>query len=135
MKKFIFVFLFLSPLITLALDDRSGNLPPRDPALGPSSISYKIDIPPPLKFCENKADCTLPKLITVLIDSIVIPIGSVIAVLMIMYAGFLYVTARGDPTRIKEAHDALLYAIIGAAILLGAKLLAAAIEGTITQLK
>ena len=54
---------------------------------------------------------------------------------MVMWAGFKYVTARGDTTQIKEARDALLYAVIGAAILLGARILSDAIGRTIEQLK
>lgn len=78
---------------------------------------------------------TIPGLINTIIDDILIPVGSVIAVLMVMWAGFKYVTARGDTTQIKEARDALLGAVIGAAILLGARILSDAIGRTIDQLK
>ncbi len=73
--------------------------------------------------------------IKTIINEILIPIGGVVAVLMIMYAGFLYVTARGNPAQISKAHDALLYGAIGAAILLGAWVIAGAIEGTVNELK
>ena len=36
---------------------------------------------------------------------------------------------------IKKAHDALLYAVIGAAILLGAWIISEAIQGTINSLR
>ena len=65
----------------------------------------------------------------------ILPIGGVIAVLMIMYAGFLFVTAGGEPAKITKAKDALLYAAIGAAILLGAWVISEAIGGTIKELK
>lgn len=51
--------------------------------------------------------------------SIFIVIATPIIVLYIIYAGFLYVTARGNPTKIQEATTALTYAIIGGVILLG----------------
>jgi hypothetical protein len=54
---------------------------------------------------------------------------------MIMYAGFKYVTARGDSTKIKEATTALTYAAIGAAVLLGAWVISQAIQGTINQFR
>jgi len=62
-------------------------------------------------------------------------VGTAVAVVMIIYAGFLYVTAGGNETQIKKAHDALLWAVIGAAILLGAYIISQAIQGTISQLQ
>ena len=136
MKKII-PFLFIlslsfSPIVSLA--QQGGPTGPQGGPTGGTPIDYKITIPSPLKICPG-ANCSIPNLITVLIDSVVIPIGAVIAVLMIMYAGFLFVTARGDETQIKKAREAILYAVIGAAILLGAKLMATAIQSTITQLQ
>ena len=91
----IIVLFFIIPFITQAQD---------------------ITIPNPL----NSSISSIPALIRTIIDSILLPIGGVIAVLMIMYAGFLYVTARGNSSKIEKAHQALLWAVIGAAILLGA---------------
>lgn len=82
-----------------------------------------------------KGGSSIPALIETIVRQILMPIGGVIAVLMIMYAGFLYVTAAGDPGQIKKAHDALLYAVIGAAILLGAFAISTAIQGTINELR
>ena len=81
-----------------------------------------------------KAD-NINELIEVLIDDILIPVGGVIAVLMIMWAGFLYVTARGKPDKIKTANQALLWAVVGAGILLGAWVISGAIGATIKQLQ
>jgi len=78
---------------------------------------------------------TISGLIKVIVNDLLIPIGSVVAVVMIMYAGFMFVVARGDQTKITKAKDALLYAVIGAAILLGAWVISDVISGTITQLK
>lgn len=74
-------------------------------------------------------------LIETIVNDILLPIGGVVAVVMIIYAGFLYVTAGGDPGQIKKAHDALLWAVIGAAILLGAWIISRAIEVTINELR
>lgn len=52
-------------------------------------------------------------------------------VLFIMYAGFLYVTAQGNPGKITTAHTALLWAVVGGVIVLGAKLIVTVIDGTI----
>lgn len=73
--------------------------------------------------------------IRLIVNDILMPIGGVVAVLMIMYAGFQYVTAGGDPGKIKTAHQALLWAVIGAVILLGAWVISQSISGTIDALK
>lgn len=54
--------------------------------------------------------------------------------LFIMYAGFKYILARGNPGAIDEAHKNFLYVIIGALLILGAWVLATLIGGTISQL-
>ncbi len=43
-----------------------------------------------------------------------------IIVFFIVYAGFLYVTARGNEQTITQANRALLYALIGGLLILGA---------------
>ncbi len=116
------------PLLSIAQGAVVPNTPSNVvPNTAPVKINIKIENP----FKHE----TIPGLINTIINDILIPIGSVIAVLMVMWAGFKYVTARGDTTQIKEARDALLYAVIGAAILLGARILSDAIGRTIEQLK
>lgn len=50
--------------------------------------------------------------------------------IMIIYAGFLFVTAGGDENQIETAKDTALYVAIGAAIILGADLIIAVLENT-----
>ena len=72
-----------------------------------------------------------------LIDSIIkimIEIGTPIAILFLIYAGFLYVKAMGKPAEVTKAHQALLWTLVGIAVLLGASILAKIIAGTISQL-
>lgn len=66
------------------------------------------------------------------LDAVVYIMIPVIVVMMI-YAGFLFVTARGNSEKLGQAKNALLYTVIGAAIVLGAKGFALAIESTIKQ--
>jgi len=77
----------------------------------------------------------LDGLITIILDDIIMPIGYVIAALMVIYSGFLFVTSQGNETKIKAAKDALLYAVIGAIILLGATVITKALQGTVDQLR
>lgn len=77
--------------------------------------------------------CSIPALIqTVLIGLIKISIP-VIAV-AIIYCGFLFVAARGNPEKISKAKGALLYTLIGAAVLLGSWAIATLISSTILGL-
>lgn len=66
---------------------------------------------------------------------IIIQIGTPILVLAIVYVGFLFVQASGKPEKLNEAKQALIYTLIGAAIVLGAFLISGAIQGTVDSLK
>jgi len=65
---------------------------------------------------------------------IVVLIGIPIAVFFVIYAGFLFVTARGSDEQLNKAKKAFFWALIGSAVLLGAWVLAKAVEGTLMQL-
>lgn len=91
-----------------------------------TSLNFKIDNPLP-------GINTLPDFIRSLLD-IVMTIGIPIVAIFIIYAGFLFVSARGAPDKLTEAKQALLWAVIGAMILLGAYVIATAIQGTVDQL-
>ncbi len=80
-------------------------------------------------------DGNLLGLIYVILDKAVKPIGGVIVVIMIIYSGFLFVTARGSEDKISEARRNFTYTAIGAAILLGSVALAKMIEATIKSLQ
>jgi hypothetical protein len=46
-------------------------------------------------------------------------VGVVIAVIYIIWGGITWMAARGDPTKVKKAQDAITHGIIGAVIVLG----------------
>lgn len=52
-------------------------------------------------------------------------------VFFIIYAGFMYVTARGNPGKIQQAHMALLYALIGGVLIFGARAILNIIANTV----
>lgn len=66
---------------------------------------------------------------------IVLTIGIPVITIFIIYSGFLFVTARGKEEAITKAKENLLTTIIGAAILLGAWVLAQALGSTINELQ
>lgn len=53
-----------------------------------------------------------------------------VIVFFIIYAGFMFVTSGGDTKKIETAKKTALYTMIGAAIILGASLIASILEGT-----
>ncbi len=61
-------------------------------------------------------------------------IGAIFVVLAIIYSGFLFVTAQGNPEKIKQAKDILFWVIIGAIVLLGAEALSRIIMSTARDL-
>ncbi|MBI5005356.1 MAG: hypothetical protein HZC03_02020 [Candidatus Lloydbacteria bacterium] len=65
---------------------------------------------------------------------VVVDIGVPVATLFIIYSGFLFVKAQGNPEKLKEAKETFFWTIIGTAVLLGAWVLAQAIAGTIRSL-
>lgn len=77
---------------------------------------------------------TIPKIVTVLVDDIVIPIAVPLLALAILWTGFLFIQARGKPEKIKEAKTALQWTLIGGAIILGAYVIAAALQATVADI-
>ena len=63
-----------------------------------------------------------------------IKIGIPIIALAIIYSGFLFVEARGNSEKLGKAKDALIYTLIGAAILLGSWAIAQLISDTVLSL-
>jgi hypothetical protein len=86
------------------------------------------------KICNPIPSVTsIPNLIQTILEG-VLKIGIPVVALAIIYCGFLFVFARGKPEELKKAKDALLYTLIGAAILLGSWAIAQMISATVTGL-
>lgn len=63
--------------------------------------------------------------------NVFIVVATPIVVLYIIYAGFLYVTAKGNAEQVQQATRALTYAIIGGVIIIGATAIAAIVSGVV----
>lgn len=81
------------------------------PQLALAQISVKL---------ENFLSVNTIEDLIVSILNILIVIAVPIVVFFIIYAGFLYVTARGNAQQIQQASRSLTYAIIGGVLILGA---------------
>lgn len=70
-----------------------------------------LELPNPLR-CRD-----IPCLLRAIADFLLL-VAIPILTIMVLWAGFLYLTAGGDPQRVQAAHKALLWAVIGFAIVL-----------------
>ncbi len=113
-KLFFSIVAFCSPLSVLAV----------------SGSTLVTEFPNPLGNNIN----SIPKFVEVVIDKVVLPFGSVIVVLMIIWAGFLFVTAQGNDTKLSKAKNAFMYSVIGTVILLGSWVIASTIKETVCLL-
>ncbi len=114
-KIFLLSYLFILPIISFA----QTAVPP------PSDIGKIVNPIPTIN--------SIPKLIQTILEG-ALKIGIPIVALAIIYCGFLFVAARGKPEAITKAKDALLWTIIGAAILLGSWAIAKMISATVLAL-
>ena len=90
----------------------------------------ELTFPSPLKDIGG-----IQELVERLLNDIVLPLGATVAAVFIVYAGFLYVKARGNKSELEQAHETIKWTLVGAAVILGASVIAALIGGTIEQLK
>lgn len=95
---------------------------------GGTNITTKIDNPLGPKITD------IPSFIQEVIV-IVLTVGIPIIALAIIYTGFLFVEAQGNPEKLTKAKKALLYTLIGGALLLGAFVIANAIGKTVDEIK
>jgi succinate dehydrogenase/fumarate reductase cytochrome b subunit len=75
---------------------------------------------------------TVPDFIDTVIG-LLINLGAVIVVFFVVFAGFRFVIAQGNPEKIQEAKKILFYTLVGGAILIGAKVISEVIKTTVEQ--
>ncbi|MBX4199869.1 pilin [Candidatus Parcubacteria bacterium] len=137
MKKFLIpvisLFILTSFSVVLAQNPGTGTQGGANPGSGTQSGGKDTNIGIHL---ENpfKTGGSISELLKSIINNIILPIGGVLAVLGFIFAGFKYVTAQGDPTKVSNASRALLYTAIGTAILLGAWAISEVIYNTVKSL-
>ena len=61
-------------------------------------------------------------------------IGAAVVVVMVVYSGFLFVKAQGDPGELEKAKKTFMWTVIGGVILLGAEAIAILIQSTASEL-
>lgn len=81
----------------------------------------------------NPAISSIPTFIASALKILVMVALPIIS-LFIVYAGFMFVMARGNETALTKAKTNFVYVVIGAVLILGAWLIAQLLQGTVTQL-
>ncbi len=92
-------------------------------AQAPATISVKLKNPLKVQSLNDLLEAIL---------QIFVVLATPLIVFFIIYAGFLYVTARGNPEQIKQATQALTYAVIGGVIILGAFAIATIVSNLVS---
>lgn len=64
----------------------------------------------------------IPEIITFVINLLSVIIG-IVAVVMLMYGGFKFITSRGDPNNTASAKNTIVYALIGLAIAVSSQII------------
>lgn len=79
---------------------------------------------------------SFPKLFAAIVNNIILPLAVPFIAVMIIYSGFLFVIARkdGKVDTLARAKSTFKYTMIGAALILGAFVIANALQGTLNAL-
>jgi len=128
-KKIIFILFILSigismvmPVLAYIPEDIDPIPSTSTPASSTPSIPQSLNITNPLGGVND---------VTTLVGSIInflIILAIPITAILIVYAGFLYITSAGNDEKVKTAQKALIWAIVGFAIVLVASSVPTIIE-------
>lgn len=69
------------------------------------------------------------------IVQVVVQYGAILVVFFLVYAGFKFVIAQGNPEKISEAKKMFVWVVVGAFVLLGVYVIREAICGTLNELR
>jgi hypothetical protein len=114
--------LLVVPLLSFAAGTPTAPSNPQPPA-GGTPTNYELQNP--------LAFDSLQDFIVALINVFIV-IATPIVVVFIILAGFKYVTAQGNPSKIEEATRSLMYAIIGGVLIIGAVAISYIIRDLVT---
>lgn len=135
---FLSVF-YVLPLLTYAANTPVGGgsitTPPGGGSITtPPSGGQGVNVGNPVGLKNPLKSDSLMELIQDIID-IVLVFAVPIIVFFIILAGFNFVMAKGDPTKVGKAKSMLLYVLIGGVLILGAQVLMSVIAGTVDEFR
>ena len=134
----VYILLFLIH-VTQVFAEAAGTLGQGESAGGIGGAESAGTLPPTkfvgstvLKDPLDSSISSIPDFFKAIIEILLI-FAIPFVVFFIILAGFNYVTAQRNPEKIKKAHNALLYALVGGLLILGANVLLTVITNTVTQ--
>lgn len=130
MRTLFISFFFLFALVPTAfaqIQSNAGNSGVQLQSNG-GNTGQSVTLMNPLK-----SGTSLESFLTSILEFI-IRIGSIAIILMLVFVGYKFVVAQGSDTKLSEAKNMLLWTIIGALVLLGAKAISLAIQATVKSL-
>jgi hypothetical protein len=117
---------------SIAQQQRQPGMEVGHPAAVPGPTVKTPPPPPPQRLQNPLRVNTIGELLTAILN-IIIVLALPIVVFFIIYAGFLFVTARGNDDKLTNAKRALLYAVIGGVLVLGAVAIAEIVRNVVAQ--
>lgn len=140
MRVLFTVTIFLLPIIALGATSSGGNTLPTSSggntlptSYGGNTANSGDNCDPRVQVCNPLQFHSICGLVTGVLDAIMV-IGIPIAIMFVVWAGFKFVVAQGNPESISQAKTNFLHVIIGIAIFVGASLIAHVIMQTIENL-
>ncbi len=133
MKKFITVLFLLLATTTFAFaqaPDVSRDTPKPDISRDTPAEAPKVF--PKIQNPLNKDFSDIPSLINGVVD-LALRLGVIVAVLALVWVGFKFIIAQGNPGEIDKAKQALWWVIIGIFILFSSKIVIEIIKGTLNN--
>jgi len=122
-------FLLVAPTLPAAAQGPTFGNSPSQPAMG--NPGTRLVNPLGSNNCVG-GDCLMTFLLAIL--DVVTRIGFIVVILMTVFVGYKFVAAQGNESKITETKEMLLWTVIGALILLGAKAIALGIQATAQSL-
>jgi|CXWL01.1.fsa_nt_gi heme/copper-type cytochrome/quinol oxidase subunit 2 len=137
MRTFIIAIFLLLSFTSVVRAAEGDPLPPQSDGGGTSGGSVSDGggtVAPDVQLINPLKSGTSLETFLGNILAFVVRIGTIVVILMLVYVGFLFVTARGEPGKITTAREALLWTVIGALVLLGAQAISMGILATVQAL-
>jgi hypothetical protein len=147
--RFILILITFTVLPVFSLFAQSGAGPggtnPSNPGPGPGGTNPSNPGPGPgginpagttgcdgtgVILCNPLGDKDIIEFLQDILDVIMV-FAVPLIIFMIIYAGFLFVMDRGNNKNLEQAKRALLYAVIGGVIILGARVILEVVQGTV----
>lgn len=134
MKKSLFIIALLSLVVLspIVAFGAAGSATPPSGTGASGSATPPADKPVPT--LENPLKVNSVECLVDLVITIALRVAAIIAVLALIWVGFKFVAAQGNPGKIQEAQQMLLAVVIGIAIVFGSKVIIDVVRGTISPI-